>query len=61
MRSAAVSARKSCCVRERVEEEGAGVAGGEAMLVVDVVVVFLPEDDVGAAREREAKMAAAMT
>jgi len=56
-RSAAVSARKSCCVRERVEEEGADVAGGETMLVVEVVIVF----DVGAARETEAKMAAAIT
>lgn len=44
-------------MRERVEEEGAGVAGGETMLVVEVVIVF----DVGAARETEAKMAAAIT
>lgn len=63
MRSVAVSARKSCWVRERVELEleAVGVAVGAAMLVVLVVVdAFLPDGAAGAAREVEAKMAAAM-
>lgn len=40
-RSTAVSARKSCCVRERVEVEVVDVAGGGAVPVLDTVAVPL--------------------
>ena len=62
-RSAAVSARKSCCVRERVEVEVevVDVAGGGAVPVLPATVAFfVPYGIDGAAREVEAKMAAAM-
>lgn len=62
-RSTAVSARKSCCVRERVEVEVevVDVAGGGAVpVLLATVAFFVPYGIDGAAREVEAKMAAAM-
>jgi hypothetical protein len=40
-RSTAVSARKSCCVRERAEVEVVDVAGGGAVPMLDAVAVPL--------------------
>jgi hypothetical protein len=58
-----VSARKSCCVRERVEVEVevVDVAGGGAVpVLLATVAFFVPYGIEGAAREVEARMAAAM-
>jgi len=63
MRSTAVSARKSCCVRERVrvDVDVVDVAGAGAVPVLDAAAVALrPYGFEGAPREVEAKMAAAI-